>query len=343
MDIKKKILKQSSLAELINRINLAGKEIYAPTLKENRVDFGRITSLDQVATDYIVTEQSAKFAVFPRVETLFEVETSRDTVSLKDKDLTLIPEVVLFGTRPCDAAGFITLWGIFGEGEQDTIFQARMRKMTVISVSCSKSDSKCFCTSVKLYPGGTMGSDILLTLIDGDRYLAEIVTEKGEQIFEKYGDLFEDASPEIDKEKYVAKVPVEFDVDEITSRVYYLFDSDIWFEQSMRCIGCGTCAYVCPTCGCFDIQDVYNGETGKRNRNWDACGFSLFTLHASNHNPRETQAQRWRQRVLHKFAYMLKNQHILGCVGCGRCSRRCPVDMNLQEHLINLYNEIKNV
>src|SRR5512138_3106897 len=108
MDIKKKILKQSSLAELINRINLAGKEIYAPTLKENRVDFGRITSLDQVATDYIVTEQSAKFAVFPRVETLFEVETSRDTVSLKDKDLTLIPEVVLFGTRPCDAAGFIT-------------------------------------------------------------------------------------------------------------------------------------------------------------------------------------------------------------------------------------------
>jgi ferredoxin len=341
MDIKKNLLKQSSLVKLVHQLNLADKEIFAPVKKNDKVDFGRISSLDQMATDYIVTEQSAKFAVFPRIENLFEIETTKDKVSLKEKDLAAIPEVVLVGTRPCDAAGFITLWGIFGEDQQDNIFHARLNKLTIISISCSKSDSKCFCTSVKLNPGGTKGSDILLTCFDEDKYLAEIITEKGQAIADKYSDLFE-TTPDIDKEQFIAKVPVEFNVDELTNKIYSLFEFDIWLEQSMRCIGCGTCAFICPTCGCFDIQDVFNGETGQRNRNWDACGFSLFSLHASGHNPRETQAQRWRQRVLHKFAYMLKNQNLLGCVGCGRCSRLCPSDMNLQEHLIDLYNEIIN-
>jgi ferredoxin len=262
-------------------------------------------------------------------------------VSLKEKDLAALPEVVLLGTRPCDAAGFVSLWGIFGEEQEDTIFHARLNKLTIISISCSTSDAQCFCTSLKLDPGGTRGSDILLTRIGNGAYLAEVITEKGQTIANTYSDLFEEA-PDVDKAQFVAKVPVEFDLDELTSRIYSLFESDIWLEQSMRCIGCGTCAYVCPTCACFDIQDVYDGETGQRTRNWDSCGFSLFTLHASGHNPRETQSQRWRQRVLHKFAYMLNNQNLLGCVGCGRCSRLCPVDMNLQEHLITMYNEIRN-
>ena len=341
MEIKKKLLKQASLEKLVHQLNLAGKEICAPVNDHDKVNFGRISSLEEMAADYIVTEQSAKYAAFPRIETLFEIETSRDKVSLKEKNPEAIPEVVLLGTRPCDAAGFIPLWGIFGEDQKDTIFLARLNKLTIISFSCSKSDSKCFCTSLKLDPGGTKGSDILLTRFEKDSYLAEIITEKGQAVVDKYSDLFE-AAPDVEKEKYVVKVPVEFDLDELTSKIFSLFESDIWFEQSMRCLGCGTCAYICPTCACFDIQDVYNVETGQRNRNWDSCGFSLFTLHASGHNPRGTQTQRWRQRVLHKFAYMLKNQNVLGCVGCGRCSRLCPADMNLQEHLISLHSEIKN-
>jgi formate hydrogenlyase subunit 6/NADH:ubiquinone oxidoreductase subunit I len=109
----------------------------------------------------------------------------------------------------------------------------------------------------------------------------------------------------------------------------------------MRCLGCGACAYVCPTCACFDIQDEGTGNKGTRVRCWDSCAFSLFTLHTSGHNPREEQTERWRQRILHKFLYMPERQQVYGCVGCGRCSRGCPVDMNILEHLKKIKEDIQ--
>ncbi|MFC2118530.1 4Fe-4S dicluster domain-containing protein [Bacteroidota bacterium] len=335
MNIEKKLITKSSLGQLVSKMSKEEKSIYAPVKKDNIVDFGLISSLEEKTDDYITTVQSAKSIVFPRVEKLFDINGTQINVSLKNKNFSEIPEVVLIGTRPCDASGFGILHTIFGGDLDDNIFSTRLKKTTIISIACNKSDNNCFCTSVNGNPGNTNGSDILLTQIENDNYLAEIITEKGRAIVEKYPDLF-DTEADVNKEKYIADVAIAFDIDKVLGKISPKFDDKLWLEQSLRCIGCGSCAYVCPTCGCFDIQDVYQGYGGQRNRSWDSCGFDLFTLHASGHNPRSVQSQRWRQRLMHKFQYMFESDNVIGCVGCGRCSKSCSVNMNLKDHLINL-------
>ncbi len=334
MEIEKRTFKKASLEKLFNSLKSEGKKIIAPVKKGNIIDFCEISSLQEMADDYLLSVKSVKGSTFPKIEKLFDYDINKEGVTTKDRDLDKIPEVVLFGARPCDAAGFASLTAIFTWDTQDSLYKKRLEKLSIITFSCNKADNFCFCTSVNGSPGNTLGSDILLTYTENDEFLAEIITEKGKAIAERSA-AFEDAK-EIDKNKFLADVPVQFDVNKVVLNATASFESDIWLEQSLRCIGCGSCAFVCPTCACFDVQDESNGKQGSRLRLWDSCGFSLFTLHTSGHNPREVQSARWRQRIMHKFSYMPDRLEVIGCVGCGRCSRACPVDMNIKEHLINI-------
>jgi Pyruvate/2-oxoacid:ferredoxin oxidoreductase delta subunit len=107
------------------------------------------------------------------------------------------------------------------------------------------------------------------------------------------------------------------------------FASTIWETEGLRCVGCGICAYTCPTCHCFDIVDEAHGTSGCRMRNWDACQFRMFSAHASGHNPRPDHASRQRQRNTHKFVtYPEKFDDVL-CTGCGNCARNCPVRLGV--------------
>jgi len=333
MEIETKSIDRAGLEKLFSQWLSRGKRIMAPKKIADRIDFARVTDFADVSLDQVQTVQSPKSAVFPRVEELLAFRHANGEVKISGRDIAALPETIVFGLRPCDALAFASLKAIFNWDFPDKLFSARLEKTTWVSIACARADEYCFCTSVGGGPGAVTGSDILLTAVGPGEFLVEIVSEKGRALLGSAAELFQPGSAQI-KESHLARVEPAFAMEKIAPALAALFANEsFWTEQSLRCLGCGACAYVCPTCACFDIQDE-GGASGKRLRCWDSCGFGLFTLHTSGHNPRPQQNQRWRQRLMHKFAYMPERQQIVGCVGCGRCARACPVDMNIREHLL---------
>jgi sulfhydrogenase subunit beta (sulfur reductase) len=335
METTRKLIRKQSLEKLYNLLS-ANRKIYAPVISaDKQVEYRYNPSFNDVTFDHIRSTLSVKNVVFPKVENLFLYSNSKTESTITEIDTEKIPQVVLWGAHPCDTAAFDTLRSIFCWDINDEFFTKRLEKLVVIGLSCHTSDEYCFCTSVGLAPDSSKGSDILLSQLNNGDYQADILTEKGNGIVLVSPELFE----QITEEKVIlTEVKQKFSHEQVTSKLSGAFEHPFWIANSLRCIGCGACAYVCPTCACFDIQDETRGKNGKRYRSWDSCGFGLFTLHTSGHNPREVQSQRWRQRIMHKFSYMPERNESLGCVGCGRCSSGCPVDMNIAEQLEALQN-----
>ncbi|MRS01708.1 hydrogenase subunit beta [bacterium] len=335
MEATRKLIRRQSLEKLYNALSETRK-IYAPVLAEDKqITYCYNPSFAEVTFDHIRSTMSPKNVLFPKVENLFYYTNEKTESVISVLDLNKIPEVVLWGAHPCDTAAIDVLRSIFCWDIKDEFFAKRLEKLVVIGLSCHQSDEYCFCTSTGIAPDSKNGSDILLSRLQGGDYQAEILTEKGQSIVDSSPELFE---PVTGEQVVITEVKQKFDNRQVTEKLATGFEHPFWVSNSLRCIGCGACAYLCPTCACFDIQDETTGKKGRRYRSWDSCGFGLFTLHTSGHNPRSVQSQRWRQRIMHKFSYMPERNESLGCVGCGRCSSGCPVDMNIAEQLAALQN-----
>jgi sulfhydrogenase subunit beta (sulfur reductase) len=257
---------------------------------------------------------------------------------IKEPDYPETP-ILLFGIRPCDTRAIITLDKLFTWDYIDPYYVNKRERATIISFACTQEFmplASCFCTSVGGHPASTDGVDMLWTDI-GDKYVVEALTDKGNNILELGGNVFADASKEDGQAAIDAKKRAEegiirkLETDGIAEALEATFDSDYWDEFSKRCLGCGVCTLLCPTCHCFDIYDIVANGKAWRERSWDSCQYPYYSVHASGHNPRPAKRNRQRNRIYHKFLYEDKNLGVLGCVGCGRCVSGCPVNIDIIE------------
>jgi ferredoxin len=338
-----KMVSHADLAALVAELVAANTQVIAPVqAKENpaATDYKQIQKLED-ATLGLLPRRSIKEFLFPQTEVFLRYKQHKGDVTLEDIPLAP-PKQVIIGAKPCDVASTDILDKVMNWDYRDELWFAHREATTIVSLLCPGLDNNCFCTAVGAGPDSTSGSDAMLIPVDGG-YLAEIVTEKGKALFgarakdvtdknllAKVEELRQEARKKV--EQNLPVVPAE-----MPEWLAANFANAYWDTLALRCHGCGACTFVCPTCHCFEIADEReNVEGGVRRRNWDACQTGKFTVHTSGHNPRNTQKERFRQRVMHKFSIYPQRFGEVLCTGCGRCARVCPGGMSIQEAVCQL-------
>lgn len=322
------VLSKASLGEFFTALGKLGS-IFAPVkVSEHSYSFKQVHSPDQIAFEALRTILPPKKFFYPPTETLITYD--HDQVR-EHKEETQFQ--VLFGIHPCDLAGLGIMDTIFEAGPSDSHYLRKRAASLIIGLSCMP-DKHCFCSSM-----GTGcpedGYDLFLTDI-GEGFFVEVKTPAGLEFIQPLTELLKPATDD-DRKSYSEfwnkreeAFTNGFEPDNLRSVTAMEWDNPIWDELGKRCLSCGNCTPVCPTCYCFDIVDIasLNGTSGERRREWDSCQFSGFAQVGGDFNFRPTPVDRlkfWYRHKLHGFddPYGFKT-----CVGCGRCTVSCPAGID---------------
>jgi formate hydrogenlyase subunit 6/NADH:ubiquinone oxidoreductase subunit I len=251
---------------------------------------------------------------------------------------------VLLGVHTCDVHAMRLLDRVFAGNYMEAHYLERRRKTVIVSIECLQPcDEHCFCKDM-----GTLsadeGYDLHLTDI-GDAYFIHVATQAGESLLEHAA-----ACPATDEHlRRLSEVlgmrwsrfsnRLAFDVTEMPAVLDRAYESALWEELGERCLACGACTAVCPTCFCFDVVDTMalDGREATRVRRWDSCQLDEFARVAGGESFREAQASRQRHRFFHKGKWTQEQFGVPGCVGCGRCARACLAHIDMVECLNAIY------
>jgi ferredoxin len=349
-----KFLKADALPALLEAL-AKNARVVAPFKRDGVVQFEPWQSGKDVELQVLLAKQSPKEYVFLQTETYLkfgyemaaapEGAEGEDAIPHETVAVDPVNEAtaqVIFGLRPCDARGFVQMdrvMGGYGGFYYDPLYNKRREATTLVAVTCVEPRSTCFCTAIGGCPAGHEGVDVLCTKVEGG-CMVETFTEKGEALLTAaaangatLADATDAQKSQANETKMIAtgKVDVPFDLDGVRDALHDNIEDKRWVDLSMRCISCGTCTYVCPSCYCFSVNDSIIETKGERYRCWDNCFNPQYTEETSGHNARAQKAKRFRNRFSHKFWYYPDKYDSLLCSGCGRCIVHCPTRIDIRE------------
>jgi ferredoxin len=359
------VIEPAALDDLVDGLVTRGYRVLGPIVRDGAIVYDDLASAselpvgvtdvqeaaqyrlaqreDEARFGYAVGPHSWKQFLLPSRVRLWQARRVGDGFEVTEDEAPDRPLAVI-GMRSCELHAIEIQDKVFLEGRYvDHDYAARREGLFVVAVNCFEPGGTCFCVSMGTGPKADRGYDLALTeILDGDhRFLVEVGSERGAELL---ASLDHRQTTELDLE--AARTAVdgaaermgrELDIRDIRDLLVRSREHKRWEDVAERCLTCGNCTQVCPTCFCTSVEDLsdLSGDTAERVRVWDSC-FSVEYSHIHGGSIRPGAQTRYRQWLTHKFGTWIDQFDSSGCVGCGRCITWCPVGIDVTEELTAL-------
>jgi sulfhydrogenase subunit beta (sulfur reductase) len=362
LDIGDKVVFECEhLQQLLDALSKKGYRVLGPTLRDQAIVYDEVGSLkdlpggwtdeqnggtyrlskrkDSALFGYVVGPHSWKrFLLEPEVRLW---QAKRNEIGFKTiENKREMSKLAFLGVRSCDLHAIAVQDKIFMAGEYvEQSYKRRRDNLLVVAVNCVQAGGTCFCTSMKTGPKATFGFDLALTeILNPDRhyFLAEVGTEIGIKVLSEvtHREATEEETKAVEDavEKCSRHMGRTLNTTEIRELLYRNYENPRWEDVASRCLTCGNCTMVCPTCFCTTVEDYtdLSGQLAERRRRMDVC-FTMDFSYIHGGSVRYSSKARYRQWMTHKLATWIDQFGVSGCVGCGRCITWCPVAIDITE------------
>ncbi|MEN1882777.1 4Fe-4S dicluster domain-containing protein [Streptomyces mirabilis] len=364
------VLDRNGLDALVAALVAQGRTVVGPTLRDGAIVLSELTSANALPYGWGVELDAGRYRLAPREDGAAFAHSagpqswksylhpSRERLWSADRTpegrvafTAHEPEpssYAFLGVRPCDLRAIAIQDHVLTDGRyEDTGYGKRRRRALLIAAECTEPGATCFCVSMGGGPAAGPGYDLALTEViddEGHRFLVRVGSAEGarliEQVPHRTADLVTEAAARESVDAARDRMGRSMPPVDLRALMGASLDAERWNDIAQRCLTCGNCTMVCPTCFCTTTEEITDltGDHTERWQRWDSC-FDLDFSYLHGGPVRSTPRSRYRQWLTHKLSTWYDQFGTSGCVGCGRCIAWCPAGIDITEEVAALEAE----